>query len=660
MRKLLAGLATIITISVYAQDPSGLWQEATDCFSRKDFHGVITSLDKFLKILPGTSTAIYNRGIAKLNLGDLEGACIDLSLAKTLGFKMDNNFYAYMCDKDFKLDLLKKEFYKNTELYADLDYRPKYTRKDTLRGALRPERTCFDVFYYDLEVKIIPRGKKIAGQNSVYFHVTEPTTRIQLDLFEQYSIKGIIWNGKQLVYHREFDAVFIDFPQKLNPGEDQKIRVIYSGNPRKAPNPPWDGGFVWKKDKRRNQWTGVACEQLGASSWWPVKDHLSDEPDSMTITVDVPENYMAVSNGRLRSVRDAGKKYKSYEWFVSYPINNYDVTFYMGKFDYFTDTVHIERDTLLMKYYVLPCNLEKAKEHFKQANEVVSFYSKVFGEYPFMRDGFGLVESPYAGMEHQTAIAYGNGYDNSGGTNGYRNKKYDYIIVHEAAHEWWGNSVTAGDMADIWIHEGFATYAELLFIEHIFGEEEYLYELNKRRAYIFNFWPMVENRNVNENSFAGSDVYFKGATMLHCLRCTINNDSLFFRIIKEYCVKNRYKIVDTQSFIDFVNDYTHQDYGPFFEKYLYEKDLPVLKYIFTREGNNMVITYKWDGVKEGFFMPFAIRTDKNQPLRLEATTQYQTVTLEGVKWFTFYNEWLGAEGVSHNAHTYFRTFWANE
>ena len=647
----------IMALRLNAQDSSGIWQEAINRFNQKDYHGVIEYMDRFLKQIPGAATALYNRGIAKLNLGDYEAACVDFKAAKDLGFNVDDKFYGWLCDKDYVLKILKKQFYKNTELYADNDYRPHYTRKDTLRGALRPERTCFDVYFYDLEVKIIPKGKKIEGQNDIYFHVMEPTRRIQIDLFDNYTIREISRNGESLKYTREYNAVFVDFPQSLKKGEDQKITIRYSGKPLKAPNPPWDGGFVWKKDDHKNQWVGVACEQLGASSWWPNKDHLTDEPDSMKITIDVPQKYMAVSNGMLRHVSEPEKNYRKYEWFVSYPINNYDVTFYMGKFDYFTDTVDINGKNLLMKYYVLPDNLEKAKEHFKQADEVVKFYSKVFGEYPFMRDGFGLVESPYEGMEHQTAIAYGNGYDNTQDSHSYRNKKYDYIIVHEAAHEWWGNSLTAGDMADVWLHEGFATYAEVLFIENKFGRDDYLYELNQRRQNIFNFWPMVENYNVNENSFASSDVYFKGATLLHCLRCTLNDDSLFFRIIKDYCVENRYKIVTTQSFIDFVNKLSGKDFSAFFDKYLYDTKLPVLKYKFHKENDKLVLTYRWDGVKEGFFMPFAIRTNDNKSIRLEATTHDQTVTLENVKWFDFYNEWQGYEGIADNSFTYFRTSW---
>ncbi|UCH14973.1 MAG: hypothetical protein JSV22_03155, partial [Bacteroidales bacterium] len=346
--------------------------------------------------------------------------------------------------------------------------------------------------------------------------------------------------------------------------------------------------------------------------------------------------------------------YNRFVWFVSYPINNYNVTFYMGKYIQFGDTVILDNDTLQMKYYVLPYNLEKARNHFQQAPDVVKIYSEIFGKYPFMRDGFGLVEAPYAGMEHQSAIAYGNSYSNKGSYS-YRNRQYDYIIVHEAAHEWWGNSVSAGDMAEAWIHEGFATYAELLFIEKLFGKEEYLYETMKKSHYIFNFWPMVQNKDVNEDSFASNDIYHKGALMLHSLRCIINNDSLFFKIIKEFNINNSYKIVDTDDFIEFVNNYAKEDYSAFFNKYLYDNRLPVLEYSFNENPDGLIFTYKWTEVEDGFKMPFCIQTDEKKAVRFIGTTQEQEVLLKNTSWFNFYNNWKSTEGIEDNSFTYYWT-----
>ena len=313
-------------------------------------------------------------------------------------------------------------------------------------------------------------------------------------------------------------------------------------------------------------------------------------------------------------------------------------------------------DTLMLNYNVLRWNLEKAKEHFQQVKEVLSFYSGAFGEYPFKKDGFGLVESPYEGMEHQTAIAYGNGYTNQ---ENYRNNQYDYIIVHESAHEWWGNSVTAFDMADIWIHEGFATYAELMFLENALGRDDYLFELNRYAQYILNIWPMVQHRDVNENSFAGNDVYFKGAMMLHCLRCDLNNDSLFFKMIHDFAVQNRYRVVTSNDFVSFVNYYTGKNYKPFFDKFLYDTGHPVLDYTFYSENGDLTVRYKWIHVEQGFSMPFAIENDQGETFRLEASTEWRETKLSRSDWFNFFNSWKGYESCPWNSFTWYATHWEN-
>jgi aminopeptidase N len=257
-------------------------------------------------------------------------------------------------------------------------------------------------------------------------------------------------------------------------------------------------------------------------------------------------------------------------------------------------------------------------------------------------------------MEHQSAIAYGNGYSNNT-ENAYRNKAYDYIIVHEAAHEWWGNSVTASDMADIWIHEGFATYAEYMFLEDRFGMDEYMAELLDKSQYIFNIWPMVQNRDVNENSFAGNDVYNKGAMMLHCLRCCINNDSLFFNILLEFNIQSRYHTVTSNDFIRFVNEQTGQDYTSFFDKFLMETSIPVLEYSYSVDNDQLKFKFRWSGVKNGFTMPFGIETDKKQSLRLVGTAAWQEILLPETLWFNFYNLIKGYEGCPPNSFTYFST-----
>ncbi|HEX2395470.1 MAG TPA: M1 family metallopeptidase, partial [Bacteroidales bacterium] len=562
------------------------------------------------------------------------------------------------CNPEFVRNIMLKQFYKNVKVFPETGYRPMYTRADTLRGALRPERTCFNVHFYDLNVRIIPASKRIKAANSIYFEVVHPTKRIQIDLFDNFEITGITWNGKQLKWFREYNAIFIDFPEELKAGDNHMINIAYGGKPLVAPNPPWDGGFVWKKDKNKDLWLGVACEQLGASSWWPTKDHLSDKPDSMQIRLEVPSKYKAVSNGDLKKTEKLNDNYTAFTWFVEYPINNYNATFYVGNYVAFSDTLVQGSDSLKLDYNVLAYSLDTAKRHFKQSNEVLEFYNRAFGFFPFAKDGFGLVESPYEGMEHQTAIAYGHGYSKNT-LQDYRNKFYDYIIVHEAAHEWWGNSVTAADMADVWIHEGFATYAEYMFLEDRLGKDDYYYELTQNSRYIFNVWPMVQNRNVNEDAFASNDVYNKGAMLLHCLRCNINNDSVFFGLIHDFCTEYRYRTVSSNDFITFTNNYTGTDYTGFFNKFLLDTRLPVLEYSFRQTGDDLLIKYRWSETEDGFIMPFGIETDKGKGIRLLATSSWQETLLKNTNWFNFYNLWKGYQGCPDNSYTYYHTNYVN-
>lgn len=650
---LITLMLLLICNTTFTQNNDSLWKSSITKFDRGDYHGVISDINSIMDAYTGFPEGYYNRGVARLKLGDIEGACHDLQMARETGLKQNLDIVNYLCDKERIRDFLIKENYGNRKVVPENGYRPAYGRGDTLRGAMRPERSCFDVFFYDLKVRINPDRKMIAGRNAISFTVAENTNKIQLDLFENLRITSVEWNGMNLNFKREYNAFFVEFPRVLTPGERHTVNVLYKGRPVIAENPPWQGGFVWERDSSNYHWAGVACEQLGASSWWPVKDHLSDEPDSMRITLEVPEGYNAVSNGNLRSINAAGRGYDGFEWFVSYPVNNYNVTFYMGRYIAFDDSLITPKDTVMLNYNVLPENLEKAVEHFAQTTEILSFFIEAFGEYPFEKDGFGLVESPYAGMEHQSAIAYGNEYKNTG----YRNGQYDYIIVHEAAHEWWGNSITAYDMADAWIHEGFATYAEMMFLEHTFGYDEYMFQLFQNASNILNIWPMYGNHGVNEDSFVGNDIYTKGAMMIHCLRSCINNDTLFFSMIKEYSVSRRYSVVTTNDFISFVNDYTGMNFNPFFNKFLYDTGLPLLEYSFVPENGNLRLNYRWTGVEDGFFMPFSVATNNGKAIRLECSTGLNEVILENTEWFSFYNVWGSYGGSPVNGLTYYNTKW---
>jgi aminopeptidase N len=649
----------LFAINIAAQDVEDIFNKGLVQFTLEDFNGCIETMNGIIKRDPRNSDAWHYKALSKFYLADYRGAQSDMKIAYKFGAKYKNKAFKIFLDEDYKRDLIIKQFYKKTKLYPELGYRPKYTRKDSLRGALRAERNCFDVNFYDLNLKIDPKKYFISGTNAVYFEVMQPTRRIQIDLFANYTIESITWNEQKLKFTREYDAIFIDFPVELIKGTKQIVTITYSGKPQKAANPPWDGGFVWKKDSKGNLWCGVACEHLGASSWWPNKDHATDEPDSMKMTFAVPTGYELISNGTLRSKEVLNSGYSKHTWFVANPINTYNVTFYLGKFVQFSDTIKNKNGKYPLDYYVLPENREKAAETFAQTKPLLEYYESAFGEFPFPQDGFALVESPYEGMEHQGAIAYGNEYNKLRRPE-YLNRMDDYIIVHEAAHEWWGNSVTAADMSDIWLQEGFATYAELMFLEHKYGYKEYIKQLSNKLLYIFNIWPLVQNYDVNENAFASNDCYTKGAAILNNLRCIIDNDTLFFQIIRDFAVSNARKVVTSNDFVSFVNLKTGKNFTPFFNKFLKDKDLPVLKYTFQRKGPDLVLKYQWVDVEKGFTMPVCITTGKDDGIfRLIGTAEEQEIILPNATTVRFFTNWNENDKVLKNSLTYYWTRCAN-
>jgi aminopeptidase N len=656
MKKLFTlSITILIAISVYSQHiADSLWEASIDALKEKNYMQSVELLNAYSLMRPGSPEAYQNLAHAYWNLGDIESLCESIKKAKENGAKVNLKSMQYYCDDNYLLKYYQKKNYKGVELKEENGYRPLYSRRDTLRGTLRKERSSYDVTFYNLNVRIIPKSKSIKGYNEIYFDVLDSSLVIQLDLFENMQIDSIVYRNTLLNFDREFEAVWVYFENTIVPGDKVKITVYYHGKPRKAPDAPWDGGFVWDKEGG-NHWVGVACEQLGASAWWPTKDHLSDRPDSMGINLEVPEDYQAISNGTLRNVINREDKYSRYEWFVHYPINNYNATFYMGKYAEFTDTIYTLGDTLIARYHVLPKNLERAKDYFKQSREVVDVFSRLFGPFPFPKDNFRMVESPYAGMEHQTAIAYGDGYGDDEGSREYIDADYDHIIVHEAAHEWWGNSITARDMADAWIHEGFATYAEYLFLEDRLGYQNSVKNLQTIMQYIANVWPMVQHYDVNEDSFISSDIYMKGATMLHCLRATVNNDSLFLAMVKNFYMQYRNSIVETKDYIAFSNEYLGKYYSPFYRKFLYELDAPVLSYSFKIQNNGVLFSYKWTDVPEGFEMAFGIGASNGENYRLVGTTEKQEFFIENARFFNFYNMVSNIDNAPHNSFTYYST-----
>ncbi len=492
-----------------------------------------------------------------------------------------------------------------------------FTHRDSLQGGFSKERLCFDVQRYDLNITINPETKSIVGHNEIIFKVVEKTNKIQIDLFENMQIDSIVFNTKKLDYKRDEIAVFINFPTNLEQSTENKIRFYYSGKPVIAKNAPWDGGFVFSKDANGKPWIAVAVQGTGASLWYPVKDSQSDEPDlGASIKVAVPNGLMNVSNGRFLGSESLNNGYTRWDWEVKNPINNYNITVNIA------DYVHIHDNYkgLDLDYYVLRDNEVKARIHFEEVKPMMDCFQEKFGTYPFANDGYKLVETPYLGMEHQSAVAYGNRYlkgylgnDLSGTGVG---MLFDYITIHESGHEWFGNSVTSRDIADMWIHEGFTQYTEIVFIECQFGYEQamkYAYGLQRN---VGNRSPIIGFYGVNKEG--SGDMYPKGALLLNTLRHIVNDDTKWWQTLLKYSQTFRHKIIDTKTVVDFFNTEMQMNLSAVFNQYLKYSDIPVLE--FQKNKNN--IEYRWKTDEKNFEMPVDIILD-DQEIRIAATNTWK-------------------------------------
>jgi len=478
---------------------------------------------------------------------------------------------------------------------ADTTYH--FTHEDTLRGSLNPYRTAYDVNYYHLTLIIQPDKHTITGTNEITFTVVHETDSIQIDLFKNYKVLGVMDDRIWQEYKIHNNRIMVHFYNKLQKGEKRTITVHYTGEPPVAKNAPWDGGFVWGKDSLDRTWVGVACEGLGASSWWPCKDHLSDKPDSMLISIGVPEGYFCVSNGQLKKITNLYSGYYQYDWLVTYPINTYDVTVNIGKYDRVRYEYQSKAGKLDLDYFVLDYHKNIAEKYFQnQVKPMLDCFEKYFGPYPFTRDGYGLVETKYWGMEHQGAIAYGNNFT----VNKYG---FDFIIVHESAHEWWGNSLSVPDQAEMWINESFATYAEALYLECTKGKAIADNYLEDQKKLITMQHPMIGPYGVNFYQRTDNDIYYKGTWMLNTLRSVINNDPLWFDIILSFQTKYKYGVVTTADFVNIVNAKTGKKYDAFFDEYLRHSSLPDLYFKAEQKGSGIELTYYWKGAVKDFNMP---------------------------------------------------------
>lgn len=517
-----------------------------------------------------------------------------------------------------------------TGAYAQLlDGRNTYTRADTLRGMLTPLRTCYDINYYHIDVKIDIDKKSISGSNEFSFTAAADFSRLQFDLFSNLAVDKVVYNGQELPFKREFNAVFVTFPKTIKKGAKDKFRVFYSGNPVIAIKPPWDGGFIFTKDKAGSPWVSVACQGFGASCWWPTKDHQSDEVDSVLISISIPKGLKEISNGRLRNIVDQPDGYQQYNWFVSNPINNYDISFYIGNYAHWTDTYQGENGPLTLDYWSLKEDSIQARPHWDaDVKPMLKSFEHWFGPYPFYKDGYKLVQAPHLGMEHQSAVAYGNkfkmGYLGNDLSRTGWGLKFDFITVHESGHEWFGNNITAKDIADMWIHEGFTNYSESLFLESGYGKEaSSAYTIGLRKG-IANDIPVIGSYNVNKEG--SGDMYPKGANLIHTIRQLIGDDEKFRAILRGLNKTFYHQTVTTAQIENYISKQSGLKLAKVFDQYLRTTKIPVLSYHIT-DGK---LSYQWTNVTEGFDMPVKVTIKPNAFSLLYPTTKWKTIAVPGI------------------------------
>jgi aminopeptidase N len=491
------------------------------------------------------------------------------------------------------------------------------TRTAILRGAYGPYRANNDLLYYHLDIRVDPEQKSLSGKNTIRFRMLRDGNRIQLDLQDPLNVDKILYGTASLKYERDSSAVFVDFPETLHAGRVYSIDFYYSGHPVETGR---FGGITFKKDPSGHDWINTACEGIGASIWWPNKDQWRDEVENMDISVAIPNGLVDVSNGKFVDKTDLGDGYTRWDWHVSYPINNYDVSLNIGNYVHFSDKL----GDLPLDFYALPEDLDKAKTQFAQAKGMLEAYQHYFGPYPFARDGYKLIEAPYSGMEHQSAVTYGNLFEN-----GYLGRdwtgvgispRFDFIIIHESGHEWFGNSITAADPSDMWIHEGFTTYLESLYVEYRWGKADAIRYLGGYKPKILNQRPIVAERGVNAEP--PEDQYFKGALMLNTLRSVVDDDAKWFALLHDLYQHFKYQNIMTEDIVAYCNQRTGLNLTPIFNQYLRHAQIPRLELLFGEAPGTVM--YKWRADEEEFAMPVRVGTPDHWQI-IHPTTHWQTM-----------------------------------
>ena len=492
-----------------------------------------------------------------------------------------------------------------------------FTYQDTLRGMLNADRSWWDVIHYALKVQPDFRKFTISGSNTITFKIIGNVgERMQIDLQSPMQIDEVYLDNNKVTFFNEGNVWYVRLTkndlQNISGKRSTKmmhnlhqLTINFHGVPKPALHPPWDGGVVWQKDGNGNPWIGVACQGLGASSWWPCKDHQSDKPDSASIEVRVPDSLMNISNGRLTSLTKHADQTSSWKWNVSNPINSYNLTMNVGKYAHWSDTMMGEKGILTIDYYVLENEVEKAKKQFAQTKPMLKAFEYWFGPYPFYEDGYKIIQTSYLGMEHQSAIAYGNNF-----VNGYKGEdlsktgqglKWDFILVHESGHEWYGNNINSKDLADMWIHEGFTNYAECLYMNEVFGKSEANEYIIGLRDNVLNDKPIIGPYNVNTEGSA--DMYYKASNMLHTIRHVIYNDSIFRNLLRKMNQQYKFGSVTTQEIESFIIQETGKNLKKIFDQYLRTTQIPTLEYFLEQTTEKHRLFYRWSNVIDGFNMP---------------------------------------------------------
>lgn len=473
----------------------------------------------------------------------------------------------------------------------------------------------YDVSYYALDIDFNLEKKSIQGQVDMHFTALKDLKIVQMDLYKNLKLDSVFLDSIPLDFERDKHIIFIHLDQELKKGEEAVIKLCYHGVPRETQRAPWEGGFVWRTDVDGYPWVGVACQTFGASVWWPVKDDLADEPDSMLLRFRIPMGLVCLSNGKLLERRMEGGR-QIFTWKTRYPMNVYNATFYIGAYRHFSLPYGEEGSGKQLDMFLLKQHLPHGMKHLHQALPMMEFLERTYGEYPWWEEGFKLIVSPYTGMEHQTAISYGNHFQNLEGFN------FDDILLHEAAHEWWGNSITVGNFTDVWLQEGMATYAEALYAEDRWGYKSYLQYIKYLEERITNQKPI--SAPVPRGSFGiPGDVYVKGAILMHTFRLSLDNDELFFDILRSFYAERRNTITSTEDFVELVNRKTGKDYDEFFSLYLDKTRLPMIKWFAAKGSKKTILYYQLNSTSKSLELPFQIQSPKGR-LTLHASSEIKT------------------------------------